>query len=101
MTLFAQYDLNMTKLYLWSQFINPLTIFTMKNILLTIGVALVISACSTTNFATHPISVTPTISRQALIYDNHVVIVTKTKMSVEDYNKIIATTVKNKEERIK
>ena len=99
MTLFTQYDLNITKLYLWSQFINPLTIFTMKNILLTIGVALVISACSTTNFATHPISVTPTISRQALIYDNHVVIVTKTKMSVEDYNKIIATTVKNKEER--
>ena len=73
----------------------------MKNILLTIGVALVISACSTSNFATHPLSVTPTISRQALIYDNHVVIVTKTKMSVEDYNKIIATTVKNKEERIK
>ena len=99
MTLFAQYDLNMTKLYLWSQFINPLTIFTMKNILLTIGVALVISACSITNFATHPLSVTPTISRQTLIYDNHVVIVTKTKMSVEDYNKIIATTVKNKEER--
>jgi hypothetical protein len=89
----------MTKPYLWSQLINPLTIFTMKNILLTIGVALVISACSTANFATHPLSVTPTTSRQALIYDNHVVIVTKTKMSVEDYNKIIATTVKNKEER--
>jgi hypothetical protein len=89
----------MTKPYLWSQLINPLIIFTMKNILLTIGVALVISACSTANFATHPLSVTPTTSRQALIYDNHVVIVTKTKMSVEDYNRIIATTVKNKEER--
>jgi len=95
----AKYDYNITKQYLWSQFINPLTIFTMKNILLTIGVALVISACSTANYATHPISVTPTISRQALIYDNHVVIVTKTKMSVEDYNRIVAVTVKNKEER--
>lgn len=71
----------------------------MKNILLTIGVALVISACSTANFAIHPISVTPTTSRQALIYDNHVVIVTKTTMSVEDYNRIMAATIKNKEER--
>lgn len=71
----------------------------MKNILLTIGVALVISACSTANFTTHPISVTPTTSRQALIYDNHVVIVTKTTMSVEDYNRIMAATIKNKEER--
>jgi len=71
----------------------------MKNTLLFLGVALVMSACSTTNFATHNIHTTPSISRQALIYDNHVVIVTKTKMSVEDYNKIIATTVKNKEER--
>jgi hypothetical protein len=59
------------------------------------------SACSTANYATHSIHTTPTTTRQALIYDNHVVIVTKTKMSVEDYNRIIATTVKNKEERIK
>jgi len=95
----AKYDYNITKQYLWSQFINPLTIFTMKIILITIGVGLVIYACCTANYATHPLSVTPTISRQALIYDNHVVIVTKTKMSVEDYNRIVATTVKNKEER--
>jgi hypothetical protein len=70
----------------------------MKKII-TMGVLLIVTGCSLTNYATHPISITPTISRQALIYDNHVVIVTKTKMSVEDYNKIIATTVKNKEER--
>ncbi len=69
----------------------------MKKII-TMGVLLIVTGCSLTNYATHPISITPTISRQALIYDNHVVIVTKTKMSVEDYNKIIATTVKNKEE---
>ena len=66
-----------------------------------VGVALVMSACSTTNFATHTIRTTPSTTRQALIYDNHVVIVTRTKMSVEDYNKIVAVTVQNKEERIK
>jgi len=70
----------------------------MKKII-TIGVLLIVTGCSSINYATHPINVTPTISRQALIYDNHVVIVTKTKMSIEDYNKIIAVTVKNKEER--
>ena len=70
----------------------------MKKIII-MGVLLIVTSCSLTNYTTHPISVTPTTSRQALIYDNHVVIVTKTKMSVEDYNRIIATTVKNKEER--
>lgn len=69
----------------------------MKKII-TMGVLLIVTGCSLTNYATHPISITPTISRQALIYDNHVVIVTKTKMSIEDYNKIIAVTIQNKEE---
>ena len=71
----------------------------MKNILTILGVALVMSACSTANYATHATHNTPTTTRQALIYDNHVVIVTRTKMSVEDYNKIVAVTVQNKEER--
>ena len=71
----------------------------MKNTLLFLGVALVMSACSTANYATHAIHNTPTTTRQALIYDNHVVIVTRTKMSVEDYNKIVALRVQNKEER--
>jgi uncharacterized protein YceK len=70
----------------------------MKNILILLGVALVMSACSTVNYATHSIRNTPTTTRQALIYDDHVVIVTKTKMSIEDYNKIIAVSV-NREER--
>jgi hypothetical protein len=70
----------------------------MKKII-TMGVLLIVTGCSLTNYATHPISITPTTSRQALIYDNHVVIVTKTKMSIEDYNRIIATTIQNKEER--
>ena len=70
----------------------------MKNILISLGVALVMSACSTANYATHSIRTTPTTTRQALIYDDHVVIVTKTKMSIEDYNKIIAVSV-NREER--
>jgi uncharacterized protein YceK len=71
----------------------------MKNIFILLGVALVMSACSTANFATHSIHTTPTTTRQALIYDNHVVIVTRTKMSVEDYNKIVAVSVQNREER--
>jgi uncharacterized protein YceK len=70
----------------------------MKNILISLGVALVMSACSTANHATHSIRTTPTTTRQALIYDDHVVIVTRTKMSIEDYNKIIAISV-NREER--
>ena len=70
----------------------------MKNILTILGVALVMSACSTANHATHSIRNTPTTTRQALIYDDHVVIVTRTKMSIEDYNKIIAVSV-NREER--
>ncbi len=70
----------------------------MKNILILLGVALVMSACSTANHATHSIRNTPTTTRQALIYDDHVVIVTRTKMSIEDYNKIIAVSV-NREER--
>ena len=70
----------------------------MKNILISLGVALVMSACSTANYATHSIRNTPTTTRQALIYDDHVVIVTRTKMSIEDYNKIIAVSV-NREER--
>jgi len=70
----------------------------MKNILISLGVALVMSACSTAQHATHTIRTTPTTTRQALIYDDHVVIVTRTKMSIEDYNKIIAISV-NREER--
>ncbi len=73
----------------------------MKNILISLGVALVMSACSTANHATHSIRNTPTTTRQALIYDDHVVIVTKTKMSIEDYNRIVAVSIQNREERIK
>ena len=71
----------------------------MKNILTILGVALVMSACSTANHATHAIKTTPSTTRQALIYDDHVVIVTKTKMSIEDYNRIVAVSISNKEER--
>jgi len=70
----------------------------MKNILISLGVALVMSACSTANHATHSIRNTPTTTRQALIYDDHVVIVTRTKMSIEDYNRIVAVSI-NREER--
>jgi hypothetical protein len=71
----------------------------MKNIFTLLGVALVMSACSIANYATHSIHTTPTTTRQALIYDDHVVIVTRTKMSVEDYNRIVAVSLNNREER--
>ena len=71
----------------------------MKKILFTIGVATVLTACSTANYATHNVSETPTTTRQALIFDDHVEIVTRTKMSIEQYNRIVAITVNNREER--
>jgi hypothetical protein len=71
----------------------------MKKLLFTIGVATVLTACSTTNYATHKVSETPTTTRQALIFDDHVEIVTRTKMSIEQYNRIVAITVNNREER--
>jgi uncharacterized lipoprotein YmbA len=69
----------------------------MKKFIL-IGVALVMTACSTTNYAVHNISTTPVTTRQALIYDDHVVIVTRTKMSHEDYNRIVAVSRQNREQ---
>jgi hypothetical protein len=71
----------------------------MKKLLFTIGVATVLTACSTANYATHKVSETPTTTRQALIFDDHVEIVTRTKMSIEQYNRIVAITVNNREER--
>ena len=71
----------------------------MKKLLFTIGVATVLTACSTTNYTTHKVSETPTTTRQALIFDDHVEIVTRTKMSIEQYNRIVAITVNNREER--
>ena len=71
----------------------------MKKLLLSIGVATVLTACSTANYATHKVSETPTTTRQALIFDDHVEIVTRTKMSIEQYNRIVAITVNNREER--
>ena len=70
----------------------------MKKII-TMGVLLIVTGCSLTNYATHPISITPTTTRQARIYETHVVIITKTTMTHEHYNRIIATTIQNKEER--
>ena len=70
----------------------------MKKLLL-IGVALVMTACSSTNFVAHKISETPKTTRQALIFEDHVVIVTRTKLTLDEYNKMVALTVQNREER--
>ena len=70
----------------------------MKKILL-IGVALVMTACSSTNFVAHKVSETPKTTRQALIYEDHVLIVTKTKLTLDEYNRMVANTVNNREER--
>ena len=79
---------------------NKLTLkfITMKKILL-IGVALVMTACSSTNYVAHQVHESPKTTRQALIYEDHVVIVTRTKLSLEEYNKIVALTVNNRDER--
>jgi hypothetical protein len=61
-----------------------------------IGVALVMTACSSTNYATHKIKETPTFTRQALIYDTHVVIVTRTTLTPEQYAEMRANSNVNK-----
>jgi len=70
----------------------------MKKLLL-IGVALVMTACSSTNFVAHKISETPKTTRQALIFEDHVVIVTRTRLTLDEYNRIVAISVQNREER--
>lgn len=67
----------------------------MKKFIL-IGVALVMTACSSTNYVVHNIKETPKTSRQALIYDDHVVIVTKTRFTLEEYKQMVALTQSNK-----
>ena len=69
----------------------------MKKLLL-IGVAAVMTACSSSNFVAHQISETPQTTRQALIYEDHVVIVTRTKMSLERYNEIRQLSVNNRQQ---
>ncbi len=60
-----------------------------KLILLVVGLVMV--SCS----VTHPISQTPTSTRQALIYEDKVVIVTRTTMSLEQYYAIVASSRNN------
>jgi len=67
----------------------------MKKLLL-IGVALVMASCSTSNYAVHSIKETPKTTRQALIYDDHVVIVTKTRFTLEEYRQLVAVSENNK-----
>jgi len=71
----------------------------MKKLLLLIGVALVMTACSSSNFVVHKVHESPKTTRQALIYEDHVVIITKTRLSLDEYNKMVAVTVNNREER--
>ena len=67
----------------------------MKKFILT-GVALVIAACSSTNYVVHSIKETPKTTRQALIYPDHVVIVTKTRFTLEEYRQLVAVSENNK-----
>lgn len=68
----------------------------MKKLLFTIGVATVLTACSTANYATHEVSETPTMRCEAIIYDDHVVIVTRQRFTVEQYNRLVAATINNR-----
>jgi len=69
----------------------------MKKLLL-IGVVAVMTACSSSNYVTHQISETPTMKRQVYIFDDYVEIHTRTRMSLEQYNQIVATTVNNRQQ---
>jgi len=69
----------------------------MKKLIL-IGVAAVLTACSSSEFIAHKISETPEMTRQALIFEDHVVIVTRTTMSKEKYYALVAQTVNNRPE---
>lgn len=69
----------------------------MKKFIL-IGVAAVMTACSSSNYVVHKISDTPETTRQALIFEDHVVIVTRTKMSLERYNQIVAVSQSNRQQ---
>lgn len=71
----------------------------MKKLLFTIGVVMVLASCSTANYATHEVSETPTMRREAIIYDDHVVIVTRQRFTVEQYNRLVANTIQNRDER--
>jgi hypothetical protein len=68
----------------------------MKKLLFTIGVAMVLASCSTANYATHEVSETSTMRREAIIYDDHVVIVTRQRFTVEQYNRLVAATINNR-----
>ena len=68
----------------------------MKKLLFTIGVAMVLASCSIANYATHEVSETPTMRREAIIYDDHVVIVTRQRFTVEQYNRLVAATINNR-----
>lgn len=57
-----------------------------KLILLVVGLVMV--SCS----VTHPISETPKSTRQALIYEDKVVIVTRTTLTLDQYYTIVANT---------
>jgi len=69
----------------------------MKKLLL-IGVVAVMTACSSSNYVTHQISETPTMKRQVYIFDDYVEIHTRTRMSLEQYNQIVDTTVNNRQQ---
>jgi len=57
---------------------------------------MVLASCSTANYATHKVSETPTMRREAIIYDDHVVIVTRQRFTVEQYNRLVAATINNR-----
>ena len=62
--------------------------------ILVIGIVL-LGSCS----VTHKISETPTREREAIIYENKVVVITKTTLTIEEYNRLIATTTINRDNK--
>ena len=71
---------------------NKLTIFL-------VGIMLLIISCSTSNHVTHEINKTPTSTREALVYEDHVIIVTRTKLTVDQFDKLLAKTMEHRNKK--
>ena len=67
----------------------------MKKLILIVGVLLALSSCAPTQ---QLISETPQTKREAFVYDDVVVVVTKTTITREHYDRLIASRDSNKTE---
>jgi len=83
----------MNKLTIKESFRLLYKILSFTVIIFLIGIMLAMTSCSTANHMVHEINETPTSTRQALVYDDHVIIITRTKLTVDQFDKLLAKTL--------